>query len=83
MLQSGSRGDEVKELQSQLNELGYDTGGVDGIFGGKTEAAVRAFQEAHGAKADGVAGQITLMRISAELKSRELKSGDDGGIGPQ
>ena len=82
MLQSGSRGDEVKELQTQLNELGYDTGGIDGIYGGKTEAAVRAFQEAHGANPDGVAGQITQMRISAELKSRELKS-DDGGMGPQ
>lgn len=44
-LQKGSRGDEVKALQERLNELGYDVGTADGIFGGKTENSLYKFKE--------------------------------------
>lgn len=59
-LRRGSRGDDVKKLQETLNALGYDCGAADGIFGAKTEIAVRSFQEANGLAADGIAGKNTL-----------------------
>ena len=40
------RGEDVRKLQLDLNALGFDCGVVDGIFGKKTDAAVRAFQAA-------------------------------------
>lgn len=43
-LSNGSRGGEVKKLQQALKKLGYAIGTVDGIFGNKTETAVKAFQ---------------------------------------
>lgn len=64
-LRRGSVGDEVKKLQTALNELGYDLGkaGVDGILGPITEKAVKAFQEANGILADGVVGPDTLKAL--------------------
>lgn len=59
-LRKGSRGDDVKKLQEMLNALGYDCGAADGIFGAKTEIAVRSFQQANGLAADGIAGKNTL-----------------------
>jgi hypothetical protein len=44
----GSSGDDVAQIQSNLTALGYDTGGIDGVYGGNTEAAMRAFQAAYG-----------------------------------
>ena len=59
VLKNGSRGSAVTELQTLLNKLGFDCGKVDGIFGAKTEAAVRAFQTAKGLTVDGKAGEAT------------------------
>lgn len=58
-LRKGSEGDLVRELQNQLNDLGYDCGTVDGKFGAKTLVAVKAFQRDHGLDADGVVGRKT------------------------
>lgn len=44
-LSEGSRGDEVKQIQSRLLELGFMTSNADGIFGAKTDAGVRALKE--------------------------------------
>lgn len=51
----GDRGDGVRGLQEKLNAAGYDCGAADGDFGGRTEAAVKAVEEAHGIEADGIA----------------------------
>ncbi len=61
----GSNGDNVKELQTVLQKQGFDLGeaGVDGKFGPKTEAAVRAFQEKQGLGVDGVVGTKTLEAV--------------------
>jgi hypothetical protein len=59
-LRKGSRGDDVKKLQEALNALGYDCGAADGIFGVKTEAAVRKFQQENVLPEDGIAGKNTL-----------------------
>lgn len=45
-LKQGDTGANVKTLQTALNALGHNCGAVDGIWGPKTEAAVRAFQTA-------------------------------------
>lgn len=58
-LRRGARGGEVVQLQNALAAVGFDPGGADGAFGGNTDAAVRAFQAAHGLTADGVVGSET------------------------
>lgn len=59
VLKKGSSGTGVKWLQWQLNSLGYDCGAVDGAFGAKTLAAVKAFQRAKGLTVDGLVGPAT------------------------
>ncbi len=66
VLRTGSRGDEVVQLQLRLNELGYDPGSADGIFGKGTKAAVQEFQKRNGLKADGEAGQQTLEKLYSD-----------------
>ena len=56
----GSRGDEVRLIQTKLKRWGYYNGKVDGIFGSQTLAAVRWFQSKNGLTVDGVAGPKTL-----------------------
>lgn len=62
-LQNGSRGDRVAELQRKLAAKGVNAGAADGIFGPKTEAAVRRFQEEHGLQVDGIAGPETFTAL--------------------
>jgi peptidoglycan hydrolase-like protein with peptidoglycan-binding domain len=64
MLRNGSSGDDVKELQGKLAAAGFDPGPADGIFGPKTEAALKAFQEDAGIAADGIAGPITNAKLA-------------------
>lgn len=59
----GSRGDEVTQIQARLTELGYDPGTADGIFGARTQEAVRAFQQDYGLAVDGIAGENTLRAL--------------------
>mgnify|MGYP000357477552 CR=1 FL=1 len=56
----GSRGDEVRQIQTKLKRWGYYSGNVDGIYGSKTLAAVKWFQSKNGLTADGIAGKKTL-----------------------
>jgi membrane-bound lytic murein transglycosylase B len=55
--------DEVLELQTLLNGLGYDAGPADGLFGSGTRRAVRAFQVAQGAPADGFPTEALLVDV--------------------
>lgn len=59
----GSSGNEVKQIQQRLKEWGYYKGDVDGIYGSKTQQAVRNFQKANGLQVDGIAGEKTLAAI--------------------
>lgn len=61
----GDRGDVVEEIQSRLNGLGFDAGSEDGIFGPRTEAAVKSFQGRAGLTADGVVGEDTMDALKA------------------
>ena len=77
LLRKGSRGADVKELQQNLNSLGYNVGTADGIFGLKTEAGVKAFQKANGLAVDGIAGPKTLSKIEELLKTKSSISSTD------
>lgn len=59
----GSRGTEVRNIQTRLKNWGYYTGAVDGIYGTATRNAVIKFQKANGLTADGIAGPKTLAKI--------------------
>ena len=56
----GSRGDEVRQIQTKLKRWGYYNGNVDGIFGSQTLEAVKYFQRKNGLTVDGIAGPATL-----------------------
>lgn len=59
----GSTGTEVRNIQSRLSQWGYNVGRIDGIYGAKTEAAVKKFQKNNGLTPDGIAGPLTLAKI--------------------
>jgi len=62
-LQNGSQGTEVKSLQILLNGYGCDCGKADGIFGAKTEAAVKKFQAGKKVSVDGIVGPVTWGKL--------------------
>lgn len=65
VLKLGSKGQDVKNLQTRLKALGYLKGAVDGDFGKTTEIALKAFQARNGLSPDGVAGAATLTKLSS------------------
>lgn len=56
-------GEDVRLLQEKLRTLGYNVGDCDGWFGGKTDNAVRSFQENNGLVVDGYVGQNTWNKL--------------------
>lgn len=74
LLRIGSRGQAVKDLQSQLKKLNYLASAVDGIYGSKTASAVRAFQRDNGLAADGIAGPQTFAALQNPAKTSVDKS---------
>lgn len=71
-MQIGFSGQEVRNVQKRLKELGYYTGSVDGDFGLATDKAVKAFQKANGLTADGKIGPKTLEVLNS---SHAVKAG--------
>jgi len=67
ILKLGSKGEDVKILQTNLNSLNYPAGTVDGIFGSKTKSAVMAFQKATGLVVDGIVGKNTYNKLNEIL----------------
>jgi peptidoglycan hydrolase-like protein with peptidoglycan-binding domain len=65
VLREGSTGLPVRRAQSRLTAAGFDTGGVDGVFGPQTESGVRALQQATGVTVDGIVGPQTWQQIDA------------------
>lgn len=68
-LRRGSTGPDVVECQQDLIQLNYDIGpaGADGVYGRKTEAAVKAFQANSGLTADGICGPRTWAALDAAV----------------
>ena len=78
VMQEGDEGDDVKEVQDRLYELGYlDKNSRTSTFGEKTASAVRAFQSANKLKVDGKVGAKTLNQLySSDVVSNVFKAGD-------
>jgi len=70
ILGKGNTGEDVKNLQQQLNEWRVANGKLpikaDGIFGAKTEEALKDFQTSTGLQTDGLAGPNTKARLNLE-----------------
>ena len=65
-LRTGSSGPAVEDLQKKLAAAGFDPGPIDGSFGPKTQAALRAYQTAKGIGVDGIVGPETRASLLAQ-----------------
>ena len=79
-LRNGSTGSQVKNLQAALAENGYDVGNLDGVYGKKTEAAVKQYQKDHGLTVDGIAGKNTLGSLTSPSNTKNNMVNIDGGV---
>lgn len=77
-LKMGSVGEEVKQVQEALVDLGFslDKFGIDGIIGAETEAAIKAFQEAQGLEITGIVDESTLSALQEASKNTKFMIGD-------
>lgn len=74
----GSRGEEVRTIQTKLKRWGYYTGNIDGIYGSQTLAAVKKFQRKNGLTVDGIAGKKTLEAMGIFNSSSSGSSSSSG-----
>ena len=70
----GSRGEEVRTIQTKLKRWGYYDGNVDGIYGSQTLAAGKEFQQKNGLTVDGIAGTKTLQAMGIYNSSNNSSS---------
>lgn len=63
-VKSGSRGNDVELLQLALTRSGYYSDNIDGVFGPRTQNAVRRFQSSFGLKPDGIVGEKTWFALN-------------------
>ena len=79
-MRKGDKGEGVREAQEWLIELGYLEDKADGIFGKKTEAAVKAFQKTIGAKTTGTLSPEQLDELQfLQMDATAVMEGD--GLG--
>ena len=79
VLSKGSNDPAVRDLQAALKALGQDPGPIDGIFGAKTETAVKAFQQQRGIAVDGIVGRVSWINIDeADQSEPVLRVGSSG-----
>lgn len=76
----GSRGEEVKQIQTKLKRWGYYSGNVDGIYGSATLAAVKKFQKKNGLTVDGIAGKKTLEAMGIFNSSSSSSSSNSSNV---
>lgn len=77
-LERGDRGTEVTNLQVMLTAAGFQPGPTDGIFGPKTEAAVKQLQSDRSLATTGVVDQTTLNVLTGLLPNILMQRGDRG-----
>ena len=79
-MRRGDKGEGVREAQEWLIELGYLEDQADGIFGKKTEAAVKEFQKTIGAKTTGTLSPQQLDELQfLQMDATAVMEGD--GLG--
>lgn len=67
IVRQGSRGVYVCILQDALTTFGYNTGGLDGVFGARTKDAVIQFQRKNGLTQDGIVGNNTWNTLMSQI----------------
>ncbi|WLR46730.1 spore cortex-lytic enzyme [Halobacillus litoralis] len=83
VIQQGATGDDVIELQSRLQYLGFYNGEIDGVFGWGTYWAVRNFQYEFGLEIDGLVGQEVKNKLNKASNydegyvKEQIKKGND------
>ncbi|WML25762.1 spore cortex-lytic enzyme [Neobacillus sp. OS1-33] len=90
IIQKGAVGDDVIELQSRLQYIGFYNGKIDGVFGWSTYWALRNFQSEFGLPIDGLAGWPTKLKLAKASKyneqfvKKQMNAGNDfthyGGV---
>ena len=78
VVRRGNRNKYVRFLQYYLFTLGYNVGVIDGVFGLKTQSAVREFQRNNGLVDDGVVGAKTWALINRTPPNPTLRNGAKG-----
>ena len=73
----GSRGEEVRTIQTKLKRWGYYKGNIDGIYGSQTLAAVKYFQRKNGLVVDGIAGTKAMGIFNSTGNSGSSSSSSD------
>jgi peptidoglycan hydrolase-like protein with peptidoglycan-binding domain len=79
-LRPGARGETVRSLQDQLRAAGFDPGLSDGVFGARTERAIRDFQRAQGLQVDGIAGRRTFAALNGVDRMDTSRPSANGGV---
>ncbi len=80
ILKRGSKGSEVKELQTLLKQQGFfDYEKTTGYFGKITEDGVKSFQRAKNLKADGIVGEQTWAQLKSEVVLESIVENADTG----
>ena len=74
--------DEVKSLQQRLTDLDFLNDKVDGLFGAKTEKAVKAFQKELGLTVDGIAWPQTINALDTMWDALYGDQGSEFENGP-
>lgn len=77
-VRKGSKGQDVKDMQTMLYNLGYNLGsyGIDGDFGSATQAALKEFQRDHKLNQDGVCGPLTWDALEKASEAVKQPSSD-------
>lgn len=70
-LMKGDKGEDVKILQENLNYLGYSCGAANGIFGAKTETALKNFQKAYKLTVDGKYGANSKKTLESAIEKKK------------
>ncbi|NES64082.1 MAG: peptidoglycan-binding protein [Okeania sp. SIO2D1] len=76
VLRNGSNGYNVTLIQSLLNDAGYGSLVADGIFGVRTESAVKQFQKDRNLTVDGVVGSQTWKALLPPTIARGSRGND-------
>lgn len=73
ILRNGSKGEDVKQMQEYLNQLGFDCGDADGEFGDNTEIGLKEFQQKYKLEVDGEYGPKSHAALMAALEDKVIQ----------
>jgi len=75
LYKKGTSGATVTEIQTRLKNWGYYSGAIDGVYGSKTEEAVKYFQRKNGLAVDGQVGSATLAALGIASSGGSAQQG--------